>query len=238
LQFSKTGEILMLVKNWMSTPVVTIDANGSMEMAIELMKAHCIKTLPVMKNDRLVGIVTDRDLKRASASDATTLAVYELLSLLTKVKVKNIMTKDPITLQPDFTIEEAANLLRKKKISGAPVVNDQNKLVGIITKEDLFKVLSSITGVDQRGIQFAFQVEDRPKAVMELTDIIRNYEGHVVSLYSTCEGVPEGYRNVFIRAYRVNRERLDRLKEDLAEKAKVLYIVDHQLKTRLVHNMN
>ena len=228
----------MLVKNWMSTPVVTIEANDSMERAIELMKENCIKTLPVMKNDRLVGIVTDRDLKRASASDATSLAVYELLDLLAKIKIKNIMTKDPVTVHPDFTIEEAANLLRKKRISGAPVVNDQNRLVGIITKEDLFKVLSSISGVDQRGIQFAFRVEDRPKAVMELTDIIRNYEGRVVSLYSTNEGVPEGYRHVFMRAYRVNREQLDRLREDLEEKATVLYMVDRRLSTRVVHDIN
>jgi acetoin utilization protein AcuB len=222
----------------MSAPVVTIDANDSMERAIELMKEHCIKTLPVMKNDRLVGILTDRDLKRASASDATSLAVYELLNLLAKIKVKNIMTKDPITMRQDFTIEEAANLLRKKRISGAPVVNGQDRLVGIITKEDLFKVLSSITGVDQRGIQFAFRVEDRPKAVMELTEIIRKYEGHVVSLYSINEGVPKGYRHVFMRAYRVNREQLDKLREDLEEKATVLYLVDHRLSTRAVHDIN
>lgn len=228
----------MLVKNWMSAPVVTIEANDSMERAIELMKENCIKTLPVMKNDRLVGIVTDRDLKRASASDATSLAVYELFNLLAKIKIKNIMIKDPVSVHPDLTIEEAANLLRKKRISGAPVVNDQNRLVGIITKDDLFKVLSSITGVDQRGIQFAFRVEDRPKAVMELTDIIRNYEGRVVSLYSTNEGVPEGYRHVFIRAYRVNREELDRLREDLEEKATVLYMVDHRFSTRVVHDIN
>lgn len=228
----------MLVKNWMSSPVVSIDDNDSMERAIELMKAHCIKTLPVMKNDKIVGILTDRDLKRASASDATTLSVYELFNLLAKVKIKKIMVKDPVTVHPDFTIEEAANLLRKERISGAPVVNDQDRLVGIITKNDLFKVLSSITGVDQRGIQFAFRVEDRPKAVMGLTDIIRKYEGHVVSLYSTYEGVPEGYRHVFIRAYRVNREQLNNLKDDLEEKATLLYMVDHRSGTRVVHHIN
>lgn len=228
----------MLVKNWMSSPAVTIKANDSMQRAIELMKAHCIKTLPVMKNDRLVGIVTDRDLKRASASDATSLAVYELLTLLTNVKVKKIMTKNPITVGPDFTIEETAKLLRENRISGSPVVNGENRLVGIITKDDLFKVLSSITGVDHRGILFAFQVVDRPKSLMELTDIIRKYGAHVVSLYSTYEGVPNGYRNVFIRAYKVNREELDKLREDLQEKARVLYIADHQLSTRMVHHLN
>ncbi|MGD8654640.1 MAG: CBS domain-containing protein [Desulfobacterales bacterium] len=228
----------MLVKNWMSTPVVTIADDDSMHKAIRLMSDHSIKTLPVLKNDRLVGIVTDRDLKRASASDATTLAVYELLDLLSKIKIKQVMTKDPVTVQPEYTIEEAANLLRQKRISGAPVVDDHDRPVGVITKEDLFKVLSSITGVDRRGIQFAFEVEDRPRAVMELTDIIRNYEGRVVSLYSTNENVPEGYRHVFIRAYRVNREKLSSLKHDLEEKANLLYLVDRRFFTRVIHNIN
>ncbi|MGD8344169.1 MAG: CBS and ACT domain-containing protein [Desulfobacterales bacterium] len=228
----------MLVKNWMSTPVVTIAEDDSMHKAIRLMSDHSIKTLPVLKNDRLVGIVTDRDLKRASASDATSLAFYELLDIISKIKIKQVMTKDPVTVHPEYTIEEAANLLRQKRISGAPVVDDQNRPVGVITKEDLFKVLSSITGVDRRGIQFAFEVEDRPKAVMELTDIIRKYDGRVVSLYSTNEGVAEGYRHVFMRAYRVNREQLNSLKHDLEEKATLLYLVDRRFFTRVVHNMN
>ncbi|MDH4010909.1 MAG: CBS domain-containing protein, partial [Desulfobacterales bacterium] len=78
----------MLAKNWMSAPVITIDANDSIERAIELMKDHCIKTLPVLKNSQLVGILTDRDIKRASASDATTLSVYELIDLLANIQVK------------------------------------------------------------------------------------------------------------------------------------------------------
>jgi acetoin utilization protein AcuB len=73
---------------------------------------------------------------------------------------------------------------------------------------------------------------------MELTDIIRKYEGHVVSLYSTYEGVPEGSRHVFIRAYRINREQLDRLKDDLAEKATLLYMVDRRLNTRVIHHIH
>jgi acetoin utilization protein AcuB len=228
----------MLVKNWMSTPVVTVADDDSIETAIGLMSEHRIKTLPVVRNDRLVGIVTDRDLKRASASDATTLAVYEILELLCKIKIKQVMTGDPVSVHPEYTIEEAATLLRQKRISGAPVVDDHNRPVGIITKEDLFKVLSSITGVDRRGIQFAFRVEDRPKVLMELTDIIRSYEGRLVSLYSTNENVAEGYRHVFMRAYRVDREKLERLKEDLAEKATLLYVVDHRLSTRVVHQIH
>jgi acetoin utilization protein AcuB len=224
----------MLVKNWMNFPVVTIGANESMERAIELMNEHCIKTLPVMKNDKVVGIVTDRDLKRASASDVACSVVYELFNFPARIKIKTIMTQDPVTLKPDFTIEQASDLLREKRISGAPVLDWRNRLVGIVTKEDLFKVLSSITGVDQRGIQFAFCVEDRPRAMLELTDIIRGFDGHVVSLYSTYEKAPEGYRHVFLRAYRINRKWIDRLKENLSEKATVLYMVDHRICDRAV----
>ena len=80
----------MLVKNWMSKNVVVIDVNDSMQDAMRLLKEHRIRMLPVLKKNRLVGIVTDRDLKKASASDATTLEIHELLYLLTKIKVKDI----------------------------------------------------------------------------------------------------------------------------------------------------
>src|SRR5210317_676862 len=107
----------MLVKNWMSKNVITIDANDSMQNATKLLKEHGIRMLPVMKKNRLVGIVTDRDLKKASASDATTLEIHELLYLLSEIKVKEIMTKDPITVPPDYTAEETAQVLMDSKIS-------------------------------------------------------------------------------------------------------------------------
>src|SRR5210317_259382 len=98
----------MLVSNWMSKDVITIDVNDSMHDAIKLMKQNDIRMLPVVKKGKLVGIVTDRDLKRASASDATTLDVHELLYLVSKIKVGNIMTKDPITVPQNFTVEKTA----------------------------------------------------------------------------------------------------------------------------------
>ena len=144
----------MLVKNWMSKNVITADANDSMHDAMNLLKAHDIRMLPVMKKGKLVGIITDRDLKKASASDATTLEVHELLYLLTKIKVKDIMTKDVITVPPEFTAEETAQVLLRNKISGAPVVDANGQLVGTITQADIFRVLISLTGVGNGGIQF------------------------------------------------------------------------------------
>ena len=101
----------MLVKNWMNKRVITIDVDDSMQDAMKLLKEHKIRMLPVMKKGELVGIVTDRDLKRASASDATTLEVHELLYLLSTIKVKEIMTKNPITVPVDYTVEETAEVL-------------------------------------------------------------------------------------------------------------------------------
>ncbi len=218
----------MLVKDWMSKTVVTVDVNDSMHGAMKLLKQNNISMLPVMKKGKLVGIVTDRDLKRASASDATTLEVHELLFLITKIKVQEIMTKDPVTIPVDFTVEEAAEVLLENKISGAPVVDPDGKVIGTITKGDLFRVLIALTGVGKRGIQFAFEVEDRPGSIRELADIIRRYGGRMVSILSTYEHVREGYRKVFIRMYGVERDQLPRLEKELGEKAKYLYLVDHR----------
>ena len=218
----------MLVKDWMSKSVVTADVNDSMQDAMQRMKEKKISILPVIKKGKLVGVVTDRDLKRASASDATTLEVHELLFLITKIKVKEIMTQNPITIPFDFTVEEAAEVLLEKNISGAPVMDGKGEVIGIITKNDLFRVLISLTGVGKRGIQFAFEVEDRPGSIRELTDVIRRHGGRMVSILSSYENVREGYRKVFLRMYGVERDQLPQLEKELGEKAKYLYLVDHR----------
>jgi len=218
----------MLVKDWMSKTVITADVNDSMQEAMNRLKENNISMLPVMKKGKLVGIVTDRDLKRASPSDANTLEVHELLFLISKIKVKEIMTENPVTLPFDFTVEEAAEVLLEKKISGAPVVDGKGKVIGAITKGDLFRVLIALTGVGKRGIQFAFVVEDRPGSIRELADVIRHYGGRMVSILSTYESVKKGYRKVFIRMYGVARDKLPQLEKELGEKARYLYLVDHR----------
>jgi len=225
----------MLVKNWMNKRVITIDVDDSMQDAMKLLKEHKIRMLPVMEKGELVGIVTDRDLKRASASDATTLEVHELLYLLSTIKVKQIMTRNPITVPPDYTVEETAEVLLNNKISGVPVVDHEGKIVGTITQTDLFKVFISVTGVGKRGIQFAFRLEDRSGSIKEVADIIRKYGGRMTSILSTYEGVSKGYRNVYIRIYGIDREKLNQLKEDLMKEAPLLYMVDHRENKREIY---
>ena len=224
----------MLVANWMSKNIITIDETDSMQDAMKLLKEHNIRMLPVMKKGKLVGIVTDRDLKRASASDATSLEIHELLYLLTRVKVKDIMTKKVITVPPDFTVEETALVFQKNKISGAPVVDSKGKLIGTITQTDLFRVLISLTGVAKGGIQFGLQIEDRPGSIKEVADIFRMYGGRMVSILSSYDQVPEGYRKVYIRMRCIERSDLNKLIERLEASAELLYMVDHTENNRKI----
>lgn len=225
----------MLVKNWMSKNVISVDINDSMSDAIKLLKENDIKMMPVLKKGKLVGVVTDRDLKRASASDATTLDVHELLFLISKIKVRDVMTKDPIMIPDDFTVEETAEILLKNKISGAPVIDSEGKVVGTITQTDLFKVLIALTGVGTKGIQFAFLLEDSPGSIKTIADIIRKYGGRIVSILTTYKDATEGYRKVYIRMYDIERAEIEKLKGELREKATLLYMVDHQKNKREIY---
>ena len=124
-----------------------------------------------------------------------------------------------------FVVLWALNLL-KNKISGAPVTDKKGNVVGVITQDDLFQVLISLTGVGKRGIQFAFQLEDRPGSIKEIADIIREYGGRMVSILSSYDRVEPGHRKVYIRMYGIDRLKLPKLKEELKEKATLLYMVD------------
>jgi acetoin utilization protein AcuB len=218
----------MLVKNWMSKPAFTINAEASMHDAIKLLKNNNIKMLPVMEKGKLVGIVTDRDIKRASASDATSLEIHELLYLISKIKIQEIMTKNPITVPHDYTVEETAEILLKHNISGVPVIDQYLDVVGTITQNDIFRILISLTGSKKKGIQFGVEVEDRPGSIKEVTDIIREYGGRMASILTSYDMAPEGFRRVYIRMYGIDRFKINKLKEAIEEKASLLYLVDRR----------
>lgn len=226
----------MLVRNWMSKEVVTIDVNDSMVDATRKLRDHRISSLPVTKKGELVGILTDRDLKKASASDATTLEIHELLYLISNIKVKDLMTRGPFTVPPDYTIGETAELLLEKQISGVPVVDPHGDVVGVITKTDIFRALISLTGLKRKGIQFAFELEDRPGSIKEVTDIIRKYGGRMASILSSYDRAREGYRHVYILMYGVDRPQLQQLGAELREKVKLLYRVDFRENKREIYS--
>lgn len=228
----------MLIRFWMSQPVITADRDDSLQRGIALMKEKRIRLLPIMNKEKLEGIVSDRDLKRSSASDATSLDVHELLYLISKIKLADIMTRNVVTVHRDWTIEEAADLMLARKISGAPVVDDDGKLCGIITQTDMFRATLYITGLVKRGFHLAFVLEDTPGSIMEIVNVVREFGGRMASILSTYERAPEGYRNVYLRFYGVPRDRIDTMLGILRGKAKLRYMVDHRENRRTLFDVN
>jgi len=220
----------MLVKGWMTSDVMTIDEDTSMMKASQIMKENNIRRLPVMQEGKLVGMVTDRDIKEASPSKATTLDVHELYYLISELKVKDIMSKNVFTIGPEETVEKAAVKMLEHHISGLPVVSDKGKVVGVITQGDIFKVLVSLTGIYRGGIQFAFNLEDRPGSIQEVGDLIRKHGGRMVSILTSYDMCDEGCRHVYIRIKEIPEDKLKALTEDLDKNFILLYTVQDSLK--------
>jgi acetoin utilization protein AcuB len=217
----------MLVKNWMSKPAITIESDATIQDALGLLKKHSIHILPVMEEERLVGIVTGSDLKSASVSDVASLEIHDLLDLISRIRVKMVMNKEPISVPYDYTMEETAIKFFVHNISGAPVVDQVGKVVGVVTKNDLFRVFISLTGISKKGIHFAFKLPDRPGSIKEVTDMIRNHGGRIASMLSTREKIEKGYFKVYIRAYGLDSSARQRLKQTIKETLPLVYIIDH-----------
>jgi acetoin utilization protein AcuB len=220
----------MLVKGWMTTDVITVSEDTPMMKASIIMKEKKIRSLPVLnKKGEVVGMVTDGDLREASPSKATSLDVYELNYLISTIKIKDIMTRHPVFVRPDETVEFAAILMLENRISALPVISRSHALVGIITQTDIFKVLINITGVYTGGFQVAFSLEDRPGSIKEVADVIRSTGGRVVSILSTRETAEEGRHHVYIRIRPLPEDKIKALIEVLEEKFNVLYTVQDLL---------
>jgi acetoin utilization protein AcuB len=217
----------MLVKNWMTHSVITIDKSDPIALAKQLMTENKIRELPVVSEGVLVGIVTDRDLKRAFVSESTGLEAPKVAYLNTRIKVAAIMTNDVITANPDTTVDEVAKILLKMKISGLPVVDETGKLIGIITLSDVFRLLISLTGIETEGTQIAIETTTEPGTVRDFADIVRGAGGRISSLLTSYDKVPEGYRHVYIKAIDIAPEKVDDLIKELEAKVKVLYVIEH-----------
>lgn len=216
----------MLIKDWMSKSPVTVKPATSIMKAAKLMKENGYHRLPVVDDDgTLVGIVSDRDIKEASPSKATTLDMHELYYLLSEIKIGDIMTKNPICLKPDDTIEKAAALMMEHNFGGMPVVDESGRLVGIITDSDVFKVLISITGVLEGGIQIGFNLPNTPGGLVPVLDFLKDHGARIMSMLTSSEPPEKGMRHVFIRIRDVDKSALKKLKADLEANFDVLYFV-------------
>ena len=187
----------MLISPWMTTEAISVQPDTSLSRCQKLMKEHGVRRLPVVDDsNRVIGIISDRDVKSASPSKATSLEVHEIQYLLAEVKAKDIMTSNPICVKSNESISKVALIMLDKKIGGMPVVDDDNHLLGIITDQDLFKLLVEITGVRQGGVQLNFVISDAPGSMRVLFDTLRERRARILSVLTAYQ---DGKRNVSIR---------------------------------------
>ncbi|MFZ7102962.1 MAG: CBS and ACT domain-containing protein [Peptococcaceae bacterium] len=175
----------MLVKEIMTLNPLTVNKEATIADALDIMRTNNFRRLPVMDGNRIVGIVTDRDLREVSPSPATSLSVFELNYLLAKTQLKQILTKKTIiTIEPEALVEEAALLMRDKKIGGIPVL-EGDKLVGIVTETDIFGAFIKIMGIRKPGTRITIELkEDKPGLINAITSVIKDYNGNITHLAS------------------------------------------------------
>ncbi len=197
----------MLVHERMSKNPITVAENTPINSALKLMRDKKVRRLPVL-NDKgdLVGIVSERDLLYASPSPATSLSIHELHYLLSKITVREVMTKDVITVSEYTPLEEAARIMADNKIGGLPVMRN-GKLIGIITESDLFKIFTEILGARDMGVRLSMLVPEQPGILAEITGAIAKLGGNIISL-GTFLGEDPTNRLITVKVTDVPEDRL------------------------------
>jgi acetoin utilization protein AcuB len=170
----------MFVGERMSRPVISVSPDAPINEVLAMFRKEHIRRAPVMKTGKLVGIVSERDLLNASPSSATTLSVWELNYLISKVTVKDVMSRKVITVDQDTPIEEAARIMADKKIGGLPVTSG-GKVVGMITETDLFKVLLELMGARQKALRVTATIPERPGELAKVTKAIASNGGDFIA---------------------------------------------------------
>ena len=177
----------MMVKTRMTPNPLTATPDMGILDALKLMQEHKVRRLPVLDKGKLVGIVVESQLLRIAPSPATTLSVFEMNYLLAKMRIKDVMTPNPVTVTPDTLIEEAAVLMRENVVSGLPVL-DGDKLVGIITETNILDAFIDSMGLRSTGARISLEMEDKPGMLAGITKIIRDHDISIISLATFHQG--------------------------------------------------
>ncbi|MCD6449618.1 MAG: CBS domain-containing protein [Thermotogaceae bacterium] len=174
----------MLVKDVMTKEVITITPDTSFSDAMNILRKNKIRRLPVVKDGKIAGIITEKDLLSASPSAATTLDIWELQYLLNKLKVKEIMIKNVVTVKETTPLENAAKIMAEKKIGALPVLNDNKELVGIITETDIFKTFVKMLGAGRKGTRYTFEAEDEPGVIYNIAKFAADAGANIIAISS------------------------------------------------------
>ena len=214
----------MLIANWMTKDVLTITPDRSMMKASKLMKDNAVSCVPIVDEDgAVVGIISDRDVKDASPSKATTLDMHELYYLLSEIKIQDIMTKKVVTIRPDETVEKAAVLMLEGHFGSLPVVDEGGKLVGIITDTDVFKVLVEISGVYEGGTQVCLEIPTEAGSLGPVLDFLKDNGARIMSVMTRNVPETQGKKDVFIRIRDMEKPEYKRLKAAMEDQFEVKF---------------
>lgn len=171
----------MFVRDCMVRNPITITPETPISKALDIVVKKKIRHLPVLQGEKVVGLVTERGLLAVSPSPATTLSVYELNYVLAKLTVKEALVKNPVSVSSDCPIEEAAFIMREKKI-GSLLVIDDGKLVGIVTQTDMVHAMVRLFGLQKAGSRIVVETADRVGVLAEITGIIKTTNTNIISL--------------------------------------------------------
>lgn len=197
----------MLVGERMSHPVLTISPDVPVQDALARMRREKVRRYPVVdKNGKMVGIVTSSDLMNATPSEATTLSVWEINYLLSKITVERVMSKNVLTTCEACPIEDAALIMADKKIGGLPVMRGDD-VVGIITETDLFKLFIEMLGARVPGVRLSVEMEDKPGKLFDLTGAVRQMGGNIHGM-GTMLGETTSTQRVTLKISGVDMEEL------------------------------
>lgn len=174
----------MFVTNRMTPNPMVITSITTVADASEIMRKNKIRRLPVVDGGKLVGIITDRDLREVSPSSATTLSIFELNYLLAKMKVKDVMKKNVLTIHADSTVEEAALIMYNHKIGGLVVLDSNEKVCGVITETDIFKCFVDLMGLPEGKTRITIDTLDKIGLLHEITGVFKDLGINIGSLVS------------------------------------------------------
>ena len=207
----------MKVRDFMKTNVITVPSSTSIYDALKIMKENNIKRLPIVDNGKLVGIVSRRGLKEATPSKATTLSIYELNYLLSKMTVKDVMHKKVITVSPDTSFEQAAYIMHKYQIGGLPVL-EKGKLVGYISSNDLFNVMVQMNGLDKPVTRFTIEIDEdkTDNAIADIANLMkeRGIEIRLISVMDLPQYLHK--KHLILRTELIDN--IDKIKNEIEEK--------------------
>jgi acetoin utilization protein AcuB len=200
----------------MSHPVITISPDLPIIDALNLMKREHIRRTPVVKDGKLVGIVSDKDLLNASPSPATSLSIWEMNYLLSKITVRDVMTRQVMTVAKDTPIEQAARIMADSKIGGLPVMHG-DLVVGIITETDLFKIFLELMGAREKGVRVTALIHEEHGQLAKLTQAISSAGGNFIA-FGQFSGEETSNRLVTFKVSDLDTDQVREITEPLVEK--------------------